>query len=971
MSILRTSKSGATILGFRKSDCEIYHRMKKTLLVFLVILISVSGYSQFTGLGTFASPYSGGTLKTNQTWLALSSPIYVSGDLTIGTTSVAGHLTIEAGVTVVFISTGADLIITGLGQLTADGTPGNNIRFTADNNKNGIYGETGETWGHISFQSMGSAGASSITFCIIEFGRKAGAINTLESVGGGLQVDFNNVTISDNTFRNNYALFGGAVFVNINRNPSITRCLFRNNSVREAGGGIYLYNSSSSIISNCIFDGNYSKGQSAANYSGGGVQFGLTVTNAKIINSVFVNNISDRTGDSFYTLSGGKVINSILWGSNDQAGFYSSAGTAEYCAIQGFVAGSHYINCLLLNSSDTDPGGPNFTNLSAHDFSIKFISPCRDAGINSYGSPNVIPATDYLGNSIIGTKDIGAYEVILSRWQGTINTDWNDAANWQGSILPVPSLSDIIIPAGATNYPTGPFSQDYTIGTGKYMLLEPGAKVTFGSLTNDGILNLKADATGIFSLEMNSYTGSGIANVEMYLTGGGGLNTWKWHYVAVPAYYANKTVFTDIDPYNLMLYDDSQIPSIIGANDNDGWVYHDGWDGTGYTGPGFSDLIVGKGYSFYHSNASAVVNFTNLSSLQTSLGSLPLQYSGTGKLDPSLYGFNLLGNSLTCGLDWNLVTESDPIIRDAIYYTVDFKIGTYVRNVGGINNATNHIPPLQGFLVKTSKTGTSLNFTNAKEHTSQQRYKKGLDLAEMNSKGSSTSAPMIKLELNNAGNQDETLVWLNDNATSGFDGDYDATKMFAASGAYDQIYTISGTEKFGIRGIPYPTDPVTIPVAVKLRNAGSDYKIIASQIQGLDNYKVTLTDKGNANFTVDLKGTRSYSFSSDAGTFPDRFVLTFSNITTGFSDIIIPDKTFNVFFFDRTLNIDLLNADWEGKRGTINAYNLTGIRVLQQNNVEWRMGDIKRVPLNLPQGVYIVEIKAENQKFVTKINIIK
>jgi hypothetical protein len=94
-------------------------------------------------------------------------------------------------------------------------------------------------------------------------------------------------------------------------------------------------------------------------------------------------------------------------------------------------------------------------------------------------------------------------------------------------------------------------------------------------------------------------------------------------------------------------------------------------------------------------------------------------------------------------------------------------------------------------------------------------------------------------------------------------------------------------------------------------------------------------------------------------------------VPTGVPDVIIPYKVFNVFAFDRTLNIQVLNDAWEGKKGTINLYNLTGIRVLQQNNIEWYRGDIKKIPLNLPQGIYIVEIKAENQKFVTKISIIK
>jgi hypothetical protein len=311
-------------------------------------------------------------------------------------------------------------------------------------------------------------------------------------------------------------------------------------------------------------------------------------------------------------------------------------------------------------------------------------------------------------------------------------------------------------------------------------------------------------------------------------------------------------------------------------------------------------------------------------------------------------------------------------LNSAVYYTINYKIGAYVQNSGGtgINGATKNIPALQGFLVKANESNTSLDFSLARQNTSQHRYKKSLELKGGDSKVTNSVVPLIKLELNNSGNQDETLIWFNDQATNSFDRDFDALKLFSGS-AFDQIYTLNGAQKFGISGIPFPTDAITIPVVVKVVNAGSNYKIIASQLQGLENYNVTLTDKGNSNFITDLKNTGSYTFSSNAGTFPDRFVITIGTIATGVPDVIIPDKVFNVFEYNRTLNIEVLNDAWEGKKGTINLYNLTGIKVLQQNNIEWYKGDIKKIPLNLPQGIYIVEIKAENQKFVTKISIIK
>jgi hypothetical protein len=502
-----------------------------------------------------------------------------------------------------------------------------------------------------------------------------------------------------------------------------------------------------------------------------------------------------------------------------------------------------------------------------------------------------------------------------------------------------------------------------TITGGAKFEIGPGKRLTVnGPFNNNGILNLNSDATGIFSLMMNSYSGTGTANITMYLTGAGGPE-YKWHYVAVPTNLNDKTVFTSINSKNLLQYDDSGVPNGIEHTIFEGWVWNDGYrtgdtEGGPYSGTGFSTLEVGRGYNFYHSNSSAVATFSNLSSLQTTLGTRALQYSGGGKTIPENYGLNLLGNSLTCGIDWDLVTEESGDPGNAVYYTTDNKLGTYVRGApDGINGATKDIPPLQGFFVKTNALSTSLNFSVAKEHTSQQRYK-GENV---------TSIPLIKLELNNSGNQDETLIWFNEKATSLFDGDFDASKLFSSEAGYDQIYTWFGSEKYGINGIPLPARTIIIPVAVKLLHSGSGYQIIASQLQGLDDYKVTLTDKGNANIIVNLKNTNSYTFSSEAGTFTDRFFLTITNVFVGIPDIIIPEKIFNIFSFDKTLNIELVSNKWEGRGCIISIYDPEGRKILQHNNVKWYTGELKQIPLDVLPGIYIVEIKSAEEKFISKI----
>ena len=491
--------------------------MKKIVILILFIAFPLLADAQLTGNGTYSSPWSG-TLSGDATW---DGTKYINGDITVDNEK----LTISPGAIIIFLSEAADMIITGTGQLEADGTAENMIRFTSDDDNEGDYGETGERWGHISFQSMGSAGTSLIDYCIIEFGdvRTAGTVDNPFRYGGAIHAAFSNLTVSNCILRNNKAKWGGALFVNKNFSPSIKNCYFLNNSSDRAGGGSYFWDGSASVVENCLFDGNACLETANNTYSGGGL-CAQTGTSIKVLNCTFVNNTTARpngAGIELYSSNNARVINSIFWGSANQIFLSGTNGnTIINCAIQGSIpTGS--VNCITLNSSDSNPAGPNFNNAGS-DWSIKFISPCRDAGTNSYGSPNIIPATDYLGNNRVLTTDIGAYEVQYSRWKTAAGTtDWNTGDNWDGG---VPTLTrDVIVPAGTSLYPIITPGPDFTIGSGKQMIIEPGARATLGNLTNNGIIKLNHNSSEFASLIITGYTRGtgGSEEIQLYLTGGG------------------------------------------------------------------------------------------------------------------------------------------------------------------------------------------------------------------------------------------------------------------------------------------------------------------------------------------------------------------------------------------------------------------------------------------------------------------
>ena len=174
------------------------------------------------------------------TW---SGTVYVNGDVTVD----GFTLTISPGAIIVFLTSGSDIIITGTGVLTASGSAASMIRFTADFNNNGIYGETGERWGHIVFWNMSVSATSSILdYCIIEYGDVSGTSNTTTYGGGVFIRSFSLVTISNCIIRNNKATHGGGIMAlkdgtNPPASPTISNSIISQNTAVTSGGGIYLH----------------------------------------------------------------------------------------------------------------------------------------------------------------------------------------------------------------------------------------------------------------------------------------------------------------------------------------------------------------------------------------------------------------------------------------------------------------------------------------------------------------------------------------------------------------------------------------------------------------------------------------------------------------------------------------------------------------------------------------------------------
>lgn len=931
--------------------------MKKLFvtLVFSMVLAGVA--SAQSGSGTAGDPFYG-TISSSVTWDLNTFPggtIYIGkagtpattyNDLTINT---GGHLTIGPGITLTFMVTTSDLIITASGILTAAGTSISPVTFT----KSGSISH----WGHVSFEIPGSAtaitGTGSFSYCTVEYGYAATSGTNPDNAGGGIQVNASNVTITNCLFRNNYSNFGGAVTVNNGRNTILRNCYFKSNSANEAGGALLLWTSSTALVENCVFEQNYSKGTSSSLYSGGAIW--LLSNSSVIVNTTFVKNTSDRAGDAVFSYgsASSKIINSIFWGSNDQYAKNGTAGTIAYCAFES-IKPANAVNSIVLNSNNSAADGPNFIATDGSDWSLKYVSPCRDAGVNSYTGVT-IPALDYTGMGRVKTTDMGAYEVRYSLWTGASGTDWATASNWFANVDPSSGTGDVILPSALSNYPVSSTTQDFTIGSGKLLMVDQGARLTLNNLTNNGTLKLNSTSAGFASLILNGYTrgAGGTEEIQMFLLGGGTATplTYKWHYISSPVSSLAVSTFAPSVTLDLAQW----IESYPSLSLSQGWVAFDGYiySTGGMGGPTFSTLNPGQGYDYYK-NSDYTFTFGGM--LNTGDVTVNLNYTAG---NPSLHGYNLLGNPFSSGLDWDYITNNGfpANTSKSIYFTRNSTLCSYINGIGTPGDVTGIIPPMQAFFNKTSSAGNSIVLAAA-ARTNGSIHPIYKSLAVI---------PLVRLSLTDDTYTDETVIRFDDLAQPGLDDDFDAPKLFL-SPDLTSIYTSTGGTNYAINGQPFPDPPLELPVTLNLTTDAPTKSITATQLQGLDGYDVTLTDNSTG-FVADLKTNPVLTFAAPAGNVAGRFILKIGTITTGIENPHTAAGQFNIYPVNNRINIQTLSDDWDGRMGAVRILDLTGKAVLESPDTEFHKNSPSQVAAPSKNGIYVVEIKSGLLRYVGKVII--
>ncbi|HPD66410.1 MAG TPA: hypothetical protein P5050_12410 [Bacteroidia bacterium] len=420
-------------------------------------------------------------------------------------------------------------------------------------------------------------------------------------------------------------------------------------------------------------------------------------------------------------------------------------------------------------------------------------------------------------------------------------------------------------------------------------------------------------STGNF-ITLSTVSGNKDITVNRHITHSG------WHYVSSPVSNAQSNVFNGAALYS---YDETK-----GA-----WVAHKSGE----------NLVVGKGYDVYYKNKNQVVTFTGTMNTGSVVMNLTKTLSGG-------QGYNLVGNPYPAAIDWDAATGwTKTNISNAIYVW-DMKnnnIAAYNNKVG-TNGGSNMIPATSAFFVICNNTlGGSLKMTDAVKVNSKPNFRE------------SKPENIVRVKLSNGLRYDETVIRFDETATSKFDHEFDAEKMYSFDASTPQIYSFSKENiDLAISAMNMTSEPVHVQLGY-IANAEGKYSLDFN-FESFDPTVNVYLEDTELNIMHDLH-TGNYVFNTVTGENNSRFILHF-----------IPVQIVNNNSGNDTLNSNVSAIENKADNGNMKIYSVnkkiyvqtvsenTSVSVFNVSGQEIISENLKGI------GLHSIDMQAYNGCFIVR-----
>ncbi len=547
-----------------------------------------------------------------------------------------------------------------------------------------------------------------------------------------------------------------------------------------------------------------------------------------------------------------------------------------------------------------------------------------------FGNGTITAGTFSGTGSIMGITDLSLIpsqsSVTECTWIGSHNNNWADPLNWSYDRLPKPE-QHISILSSLTNSPrissiTSCNNLIVNSGASIVILPEGGLTIT-GALTvaEGGEVRIKAgESTNGSLITMGNSSGNIVFEYNVIKN--------KQCDVSSPISDAQSSVFLNM---YLRGYDE---PSA-------GWGQ--------YIIPTNASLGVMEGYEVF-STYSDTREFVG----QPNSGENQINVSTSGN------GWNFVGNPYPSALNWGSQLEptagwSRDDVYGAIYYwdnSANGNAGNYaVYCPGGngisANGGSKVILPTQGFFVKAKRSGNIHVSDGARMHPGTPGQN-GNNLFK---------ASTLRFIAKGNSMSDESVLQFNNDATTGFDNDFDALKLTGNENAPSLFTRLEDGTNVSINSMPTSSLNGDIPVGFSCGKAGT----YTFEVHGLNTMNpdlpLYLMDTKN-NTAISLRNDSIFSFDYRINDDPIRFLLHFSS-PTGISPVEIDHPS--VYATPGFINVE---TGSKYANSSINVYDLTGRQIAGVSSADQ---GLNRIPFDGNTGNYILKVINHTNSYTTKL----
>ncbi len=518
------------------------------------------------------------------------------------------------------------------------------------------------------------------------------------------------------------------------------------------------------------------------------------------------------------------------------------------------------------------------------------------------------------------------------------NGSWEtsgDNVNWsQDVVIPSPTVTNGLTVSNSIAFTLSNNTTlaNLTIASGSALTVPAGKQLTVtSSMTNSGTLSLLSDATNGTATIITPENSTVNANINQYLTYEATGRNW---YISSPVTGATSNVVKSKSGNQLWSYTEANTGTVL-------------WNEiTNTTTP----LNLMQGY-IARLAANDVITFSG----QINTGSKSI--TGLTRSGQVSKGFHLLGNPYPSYVSWADADKTN--LSNTIWYrskrTGTYVYQTYNATEDGItaNGGTELIPPMQAFWVQVTTEPGSLTFNNnMRSHQDQSIANNRLKAPK------ASSNKLLRLEVSNNENADETVIYFNENASNEFDK-FDSPKLSNNNTAVPEIFTSVNNQQLVINGLNNIDDNQTVSLGFFTLSANT-FSIKASELKNFDSdTRVFLKDKVlNAEF--DLTEGLSYNFYSDLMNNASRFDIMFRAASDYSAIEKINDNNIQVY---QNHHKYIVVKSKEIFNGNVTVHNIYGQTIISLP-VSGSNTQINQV---LPSGIYFVKLNGNGQSATKKV----